>query len=272
MAIHFAYGSNMSFAQMTERCPDAVALGRGWLPDYAFTIGERGYATLVPAPGAFTWGVLWELTERCEQTLDRREGVKIGCYRCEHLVVGANGGVPVEALVYIDDLAGPGTPNPGYMAKVVTGALEFGLAPDYIRRLVDWDHETAELLPELFVWFLTLPEGGSVSGDTAADALVALGIQWWEERLTAAEVRERISDGGDDGALPDEMFLQVLSDTGLVTILPDWAPIPDSPEECAAFADSVRRHPSRCRRGRASRLSASLSVRWTPATPAPKLW
>ena len=48
---YFAYGSNMNFLQMEQRCPGARFQGRGILPNYRFHLYSRGYASVMKYEG-----------------------------------------------------------------------------------------------------------------------------------------------------------------------------------------------------------------------------
>ncbi|RDL35344.1 uncharacterized protein BP5553_07275 [Venustampulla echinocandica] len=48
--LYFAYGSNLSLTQMSQRCPSSPYYGLGKLPGYRWIIGERGYANVVKCP------------------------------------------------------------------------------------------------------------------------------------------------------------------------------------------------------------------------------
>ena len=77
---YFAYGSNLSGAQMKARCPGARTAGRAALLGYR--IAFAGYsalwggavAPLAPDPKARVRGVLYELTRPDLEALDRWEG------------------------------------------------------------------------------------------------------------------------------------------------------------------------------------------------------
>jgi gamma-glutamylcyclotransferase (GGCT)/AIG2-like uncharacterized protein YtfP len=77
---YFAYGSNLSEAQMRARCPDARLAGRAALRGYrlAFagysTLWGGAVATLAPDPKGRVRGVLYELTSADLEALDRWEG------------------------------------------------------------------------------------------------------------------------------------------------------------------------------------------------------
>ncbi len=72
----------MNEKQMATRCPESRFLGIGVLKGYRldFTIsdpahwGGGGCADVVQAPGSEVWGVLYEVTLRDIENLDRAEG------------------------------------------------------------------------------------------------------------------------------------------------------------------------------------------------------
>lgn len=70
--LYFAYGANMHPEAMSWRCPKARALGAFILQDWQLKF--YNHATIEPSPGAEVAGVLWQLTEQCEQSLDAFEG------------------------------------------------------------------------------------------------------------------------------------------------------------------------------------------------------
>ena len=79
--IYFAYGSNMSQAQMESRCTGGQALGQAVLHDWRFLINTRTYATIEAEPGAVMHGVLWSLTQEHIDSLDKN---KCHSCRCRH--------------------------------------------------------------------------------------------------------------------------------------------------------------------------------------------
>ena len=80
MPYYFAYGSNMDYPQMKERCPNAKYYGKGYLPDYrlAFTrfspIWDSAVADILVSPGDIVWGIIYTVSEEDLQKLDAKEG------------------------------------------------------------------------------------------------------------------------------------------------------------------------------------------------------
>jgi gamma-glutamylcyclotransferase (GGCT)/AIG2-like uncharacterized protein YtfP len=131
---YFAYGSNMSAAQMAGRCPGAGFPRLGWVAGYEQVINQRGVATLCEAALGEIYGVVWTLTTADVVALDRFEGVDEGRYSRTEIVVQTSEG-PEVALVYLDHRRVAGSPRPGYLERVVHGATEHGLPPEYVERL-----------------------------------------------------------------------------------------------------------------------------------------
>ena len=135
--IYFAYGSNLCVQQMALRCPDAVNPRPATLTDHDWLINERGVATVEPFDGSQVHGVVWELSDHDLATLDSAEGVPVR-YRRDRLTVHTDDG-PAEAWVYIDHRVDPGPPRPGYLERIIDGALHHGLPQRWVDFLRRWD-------------------------------------------------------------------------------------------------------------------------------------
>ncbi len=137
--LYFAYGSNMCPEQMRSRCPNAKAVGPAKLGGFAFLINQRGVATIRPEEGGTVHGVLWRISPDCEEWLDFCEGVEEGWYRKEQVQVRRRGVRAQTALAYIDERTGAGRPRPGYIARVLRGAMTFELPASYLCELTSWE-------------------------------------------------------------------------------------------------------------------------------------
>lgn len=146
---YFAYGSNMSPAQMQRRCPGAQFAGRAALRDWRLIIMRRGAANIVREPGALTHGVLWRFENRHIGLMDLWEGIAHRVYRRIWLQVerpgsGRHGAASPEseaatAMTYVCADRWPGHPMPGYLeTAMLTGAAAAGLPPDYHDELRSW--------------------------------------------------------------------------------------------------------------------------------------
>ncbi|MCB1432828.1 MAG: gamma-glutamylcyclotransferase [Alphaproteobacteria bacterium] len=81
---YFAYGSNMSLAQMQERCPESERVGIGHLPGHRlvfprFSMNRQcGVAGVEAHPEHEVWGVIYRLSPADGVRLDRFEGYEAG--------------------------------------------------------------------------------------------------------------------------------------------------------------------------------------------------
>ncbi|WP_118915626.1 poly-gamma-glutamate hydrolase family protein [Mycobacterium shigaense] len=134
---YFAYGSNLCVQQMALRCPDAADPRPAILSDHDWLINERGVATVEPQAGNEVHGVVWQVSDHDLATLDSAEGVPVR-YRRARLTVRTEDG-PAPAWVYIDHRVTPGPPRPGYLPKIINGAIHHGLPHRWVEYLRRWD-------------------------------------------------------------------------------------------------------------------------------------
>jgi phage replication-related protein YjqB (UPF0714/DUF867 family) len=134
---YFAYGSNLCVRQMALRCPDAADPRPAVLSDHDWLINQRGVATVEPFAGNEVHGVLWQVSSDDLAMLDSAEGVPVR-YRRDRLTVHTNEG-PSGAWVYIDHRVTPGPPRPGYLPRIIDGAVYHGLPQRWIEFLRRWD-------------------------------------------------------------------------------------------------------------------------------------
>ena len=134
---YFAYGSNLCAVQMARRCPGAADPRPAVLADHDWLINERGVATIEPLTGAAVHGVLWRVTDADLAVLDRAEGVPDRYSRQVLQVRTADGST--AAWVYIDHRVEAGAPRPGYLERVIGGAIHHGLPTSWINFLQRWD-------------------------------------------------------------------------------------------------------------------------------------
>ena len=135
---YFAYGSNMNFLQMEQRCPGARFLGRGILPNYRFHLYSRGYASVMKYEGATVWGGIWKISGSHLATLDRYEGVAENCYYRKSIdifLADQNGSENVlECEIYFGSDSQDGTveARDGYLDDILEGARNTNLPHEYI--------------------------------------------------------------------------------------------------------------------------------------------
>lgn len=121
--LYIAYGSNLNIEQMSHRCPYATPIGNAVLKDYELLFrGGNGssVATVEPRRGGSVPVLMWEITPRCEDALDRYEGWP-RFYRKETVGVEFDG-KNIEAMVYIMNDGHPlGSPSQHYLNIIMEG-------------------------------------------------------------------------------------------------------------------------------------------------------
>ena len=98
---YFAYGMNTNLSQMAQRCPKAKSLGAATLMGHEFRFSR--HADIIENPDYITQGVLWEITDECERSLDALEGFPD--YYLKKMVTVIHNNKPVETMVYYMNLS-----------------------------------------------------------------------------------------------------------------------------------------------------------------------
>src|SRR5262252_7297802 len=88
---YWAYGSNLNVAAMRRRCPAAEQVRKMFVTDAALVF--RGVADVTVRKGNMVPGGLWKITEKCEASLDRYEGVGTRFYLKRYLPIKIKGKV-----------------------------------------------------------------------------------------------------------------------------------------------------------------------------------
>jgi gamma-glutamylcyclotransferase len=148
--LYFGYGSNLWLEQMATRCPRAVYRGIARLVRHRWIINGRGFANIVPgSKNDVVYGLLYMLQPDDETSLDISEGVALGSYEKQRIMVElwpAAGetwtdvlSTPperIEALVYVDvKYTNPSKPRREYVRRMNSGiedAARLGVPPAYI--------------------------------------------------------------------------------------------------------------------------------------------
>ena len=162
---YFAYGSNLCPRQMAERCPEATNPRPAVLGDHDWLINQRGVATVESFAGNQVHGVLWQLSDQDLAALDSAEGVPVRYRRDRLTVVTGDGSSP--AWVYIDHRVDPGPPRPGYLDRIIGGAVQHGLPGRWIEFLRRWDPAN---------WVLPAKSATSSAPQTFSDLLAEPGV------------------------------------------------------------------------------------------------
>lgn len=139
---YFAYGSNLLVAQFHKRTEPLrtgdEAPRRATLAHYDLTFnvyGENGhiYANIVPGPGPVL-GVVYRLNPASMKRLDVYERG----YARASVIVTDEHGTELTATVYIarpKHTGPPGPPKPTYLKRILDGASQHGLPPEYIEHI-----------------------------------------------------------------------------------------------------------------------------------------
>jgi gamma-glutamylcyclotransferase len=146
--LYFAYGSNLDWAQMRQRCPSARFVCVAKLPGHrlAFTRKSKGrgcgVADVVPEANADVWGAVFEIDDRDIGSLDATEGFSPGrtqnSYTREerHVFNEGNAEKPLTVSVYIAlKQSHPPLPNAAYKGLIVEGAKFWHLPAHYVAEL-----------------------------------------------------------------------------------------------------------------------------------------
>ncbi|HWQ03235.1 MAG TPA: gamma-glutamylcyclotransferase family protein [Candidatus Nitrosotenuis sp.] len=134
---YFAYGSNLSRAQMQSRVGQILDARPARLENHELLFNKKARggsaeANVQPARGKTVHGVLYRLTDSGLRNLDRATGVPVHYRRIEVTVFDADGN-KVNAQTYIASKVEKGLrPASHYVQAILTGAGEHGLPADYI--------------------------------------------------------------------------------------------------------------------------------------------
>lgn len=140
MMKYFAYGSNLSHAQMRERCPDSQYVGTAVLGDYEFVydgyaeVRKGAVANVVPAAGKWTVGAVYEVSDADLQKLDICEQVAQGTYyRTDLMVMMREDGEELSAATYLRDPLPIGEPSDEYATVIEQGKGDCGIEVASVR-------------------------------------------------------------------------------------------------------------------------------------------
>lgn len=130
---YLAYGSNLSLAQMSHRCPNARVVGVSTIHDYQLLFkgsGSGNYATIEPRSGCHVPVLVWEISESDERSLDRYEGFPSFYYKKKFRVsvhLDGSGTKRLTCMAYImDECRSLGLPSAHYFGVLAEGYLRFG--------------------------------------------------------------------------------------------------------------------------------------------------
>lgn len=124
--LYFAYGANLNKDSMSYRCPEAKPVGRATA--YGWRRIFRSVADIIPSRRGMVQGCVWEITPRCEKSLNRFEGFP-RLYTKKDIEVELESGKTVVAMVYIMNPKAGRTvapPSQGYYDTIKQGLKDFG--------------------------------------------------------------------------------------------------------------------------------------------------
>ena len=148
--LYFAYGSNIHWAQMKQRCPLAKFVCRAKLPAHrlAFTLKSArrncGVADVLPDKAKDVWGVVYELPANELKDLDKDEHFSQARpndqngYTREDYYVWQEGDTDQPLLVALyrgHPQLDPPLPGDDYKELIVADAKHWNLPAEYIRQL-----------------------------------------------------------------------------------------------------------------------------------------
>ena len=147
--LYFAYGSNLNWEQMNERCPSAEFLCKASLLDYRidftrWSINRKcGVADIVKDNNSKVYGVVYRIDEVDLGKLDKSEGYvpqrDIDAYKRIEIMVFEedNDEKPITAFTYEVEkkVFGKYKPNREYKNFIVNGAKFWDLPKEYIKYL-----------------------------------------------------------------------------------------------------------------------------------------
>lgn len=132
--LYFAYGANTNLDNMKHRCPKAKLVGNIILPNWELCF--RNVADIERKNNSKVYGVLWEITDDCEFSLDIYEGYP-HLYRKEYFPVRIKDtGEITDVMFYKMNSNQYGKPNESYYQTIRMGYLDNDLPLNYLDKCV----------------------------------------------------------------------------------------------------------------------------------------
>ena len=153
--IYIAYGSNMDERQMAFRCPEAELLGTGLLEGWRlmFKGSKTGaYATIEKEKGLTVPILLWRISDKDEERLDRYEGFPSFYYKrtIQATRTGANDEDlgKIRGMVYImHEERKLGVPSIHYLEVLAKAYEKFGFDEEILGEAYDYSDREPEKVP-----------------------------------------------------------------------------------------------------------------------------
>lgn len=141
MPLYFAYGSNMDQEQITERCPSAELISTAKLENHRleFTIFSPkrncGCADVIPSPGDYVYGLLFNLSNEDMRAMDEFEGHPIHYRRVQKEVVDMNNKSLLVETYEVANKEKELHPSDQYLQLIHNAAVKHAFPEAYIRYL-----------------------------------------------------------------------------------------------------------------------------------------
>ena len=132
---YFAYGANLNLENMKHRCPNAKPIVKFSMPNYRLVF--KGVADIEYSANETVEGMLWEITDKCEQALDIFEGYP-HLYRKEYFTIKMSGklahdfGENADVMFYAMNSTNYGEPNQSYFNCILDGYIANKLDTDFL--------------------------------------------------------------------------------------------------------------------------------------------
>ena len=141
---YFAYGSNLDWDQMKERCPQSKFISIAFYPNHVLSFTKQStserwgkgswLADMIFSPDDKVWGVVYEISESDLISLDKNEGVKFDRgYLRQKIVVFSKKGEEIIAWSYfVKNKTGKGLPSEKYLNTILKGGEFHSLPENYL--------------------------------------------------------------------------------------------------------------------------------------------
>jgi len=148
--LYFAYGSNMNWDQMRERCPSAKFVCIARLTNHRLVFPRKsdtrgcGVSSVEAAKNGDVWGVVFQIDELDVGRLDKREGYnpilepERNSYVRKEIRVDGDGDNARPLTVFTcvaNHQPGQHRPSAEYERAIVEGAKFWHLPADYLKKL-----------------------------------------------------------------------------------------------------------------------------------------
>ena len=127
---YIAYGSNLNFKKMKQRCPNAIPVfdlnGRRVNKLQNWKLVFNKYANIIPCKRSFVPIGLWKISKKCEKNLDQYEDYP-NLYLKKYIKLFS-----IKAMVYIMTDRKSKQPSSTYLKGIEKGYLDFDLDLNFL--------------------------------------------------------------------------------------------------------------------------------------------